>query len=345
MSAEKPEQNAANSSAGPWSSGQMNAAPQDSLMPAKGADAHERQAERRPANTEMSGASPTPAGAAPEAATDAGDLNGTCGHGVMRRYYACQQCGDAPDGGDVVCWMIVHNGTQITAWTTNKPTDTYSDGFEVIPLGKAATIAALRADLAYYQAKWEHELSTVGKIEHERDALRREVDELRLSLHKVIEQRDRWDAACQQEKADADDAREEVNRLTNNQRLQDSATAAILERAEAAERELAACRDDAELFRFVFSKPRKIDGVFDATFDEKTQQPSASFRSIDLTPIGREWDSDSDSLNRLRAAIIAAKQREKDAQIAEGKLELYENRMTLWDEACTDIAKAIRGQE
>ena len=31
---------------------------------------------------------------------------------------------------------------------------------------------ALRTDLAYYQAKWEHELSTVSKLERERDALR-----------------------------------------------------------------------------------------------------------------------------------------------------------------------------
>jgi len=32
---------------------------------------------------------------------------------------------------------------------------------------QAATIAALRTDLAYYQAKWEHELSTVSKLERE----------------------------------------------------------------------------------------------------------------------------------------------------------------------------------
>lgn len=107
-----------------------------------------------------------------QAAPVAGDLDGTCVHGVMRRYYACQQCGDKPDGEDILCWMIVHNGTKIAAWTTSKPVDTYSDEFEVIPLGKAATIAALRTDLAYYQAKWEHELTTVSKLERERDALR-----------------------------------------------------------------------------------------------------------------------------------------------------------------------------
>lgn len=33
-------------------------------------------------------------------------------------------------------------------------------------------LAALRTDLAYYQAKWENELSTVSKLERERDALR-----------------------------------------------------------------------------------------------------------------------------------------------------------------------------
>lgn len=44
---------------------------------------------------------------------------------------------------------------------------------------QAAAIAALRTDLAYYQAKWEHELSTVSKLERERDALRREVDGLK----------------------------------------------------------------------------------------------------------------------------------------------------------------------
>lgn len=101
---------------------------------------------------------------------------------------------------------------------------------------------------------------------------------------------------------------ERISELTMHQSLQDAATAAVMERAEKAERDRDALRKDAELFRFVFSKPRKIDGVFDATFDEKTQKPAASFRSIDLTPIGREWDSDSDSLDRLRAAIATAMQ-------------------------------------
>jgi hypothetical protein len=36
----------------------------------------------------------------------------------------------------------------------------------------------------------------------------------------------------------------EISRLTENQRLQDSATAAVMERAEKAEAELAACRED-----------------------------------------------------------------------------------------------------
>jgi Lar family restriction alleviation protein len=62
---------------------------------------------------------------------------------------------------------------------------------------QADAIAALHTDLAYYQAKWEHELSTVSKIERERDALR-----------------------------------EEVSRLTENQRQQDSATAFVMERDE-----------------------------------------------------------------------------------------------------------------
>ncbi len=109
-------------------------------------------------------------------------------------------------------------------------------------------IAALRADLAYYQAKWENELSTVSKLERERDALR-----------------------------------EEVSRLTENQRQQDSATAFVMERDEkerdalrreveeykseyfrvhnlkmdaiearlAAERELAACKENAERYRWL----------------------------------------------------------------------------------------------
>jgi len=51
------------------------------------------------------------------------------------------------------------------------------------PLGRYAVelrnaIGPLRADLAYYQAKWEHELSTVSKLERERDALREEVSRL-----------------------------------------------------------------------------------------------------------------------------------------------------------------------
>lgn len=37
---------------------------------------------------------------------------------------------------------------------------------------QAAAIAALRTDLAYYQAKWEHELSTVSKLERELAACR-----------------------------------------------------------------------------------------------------------------------------------------------------------------------------
>ncbi len=41
-------------------------------------------------------------------------------------------------------------------------------------------------------------------------------------------------------------ANAEISRLTENQRLQDGATAAVMERAEKAEGELAACREDAE---------------------------------------------------------------------------------------------------
>lgn len=41
----------------------------------------------------------------------------------------------------------------------------------------------------------------------------------------------------------------EISRLTENQRLQDSATAAVMERAEKAEAELAACREDANKWK------------------------------------------------------------------------------------------------
>jgi len=43
----------------------------------------------------------------------------------------------------------------------------------------------------------------------------------------------------------------QISRLTENQRLQDSATAAVMERAEKAEAELAAFREDAERYRWL----------------------------------------------------------------------------------------------
>jgi hypothetical protein len=46
---------------------------------------------------------------------------------------------------------------------------------------------------------------------------------------------------------------DEVSRLTENQRLQDSATAAVMERAEKAEAELAACQKKADAVARAFN--------------------------------------------------------------------------------------------
>ena len=50
-------------------------------------------------------------------------------------------------------------------------------------------------------------------------------------------------------------AKAEISRLTENQRLQDSATAAVMERAETAEAEIAALREDAERYRWLRELP------------------------------------------------------------------------------------------
>jgi len=65
-------------------------------------------------------------------------------------------------------------------------------------------------------------------------------------------------AAAKAELADAESRLQgyakAVQDLTENQLLQDSATAAVMERAEKAEAELAACREDAERYRWLRHK-------------------------------------------------------------------------------------------
>lgn len=46
--------------------------------------------------------------------------------------------------------------------------------------------AALRTDLEYYKAKWEHELSTVSALTHERDALREHNSSLASSYETMV---------------------------------------------------------------------------------------------------------------------------------------------------------------
>jgi len=73
-------------------------------------------------------------------------------------------------------------------------------------------------------------------------------------------------------------AQAEISRLTENQRLQDSATAAVMERAEKAEAELAACREDAERYRWL----RKRDSVYPApSYQEDIASNDQIDRSID----------------------------------------------------------------
>jgi len=65
-------------------------------------------------------------------------------------------------------------------------------------------------------------------------------------------------------------AKAEISRLTENQLLQDSATAAVLERAEKAEAELAACRDEKTgLMEFAYTVSRYANSYLQDERDER----------------------------------------------------------------------------
>jgi len=72
-------------------------------------------------------------------------------------------------------------------------------------------------------------------------------------------------AAAKAELADAESRLQgyakAVQDLTENQLLQDSATAAVMERAEKAEAELTACREDAERYKWLRNDAIKGNGT------------------------------------------------------------------------------------
>jgi hypothetical protein len=76
-------------------------------------------------------------------------------------------------------------------------------------------------------------------------------EDLREELELLRENYELTDKALDKALAELAAAKAEISRLTENQRLQDSATAAVMERAEKVGAELAACREDAERYRWL----------------------------------------------------------------------------------------------
>ena len=72
--------------------------------------------------------------------------------------------------------------------------------------------------------------------------------------------------------------------------------------------EIVRALEDADRLWVVFGRPRHIQGTFDATHDNATNAPAASFRSLQLPAEGREWDSSCDYKTAIRAAIDAARE-------------------------------------
>ena len=84
----------------------------------------------------------------------------------------------------------------------------------------------------------------IARLERELTAVTAERDDLRENGQRLMEAADGW-------KAEAQRLQERVNELNHNQRIQDSATAAVMDRAERAEAECAAARKDAERYRWL----------------------------------------------------------------------------------------------
>lgn len=218
------------------------------------------------------------------------------------------------------------------------------------PLGRYAVelrnaIGPLRTDLAYYQAKWEHELSTVSKLERERDALRREVEERQkamilktaeIGLLRAI-LADTEPVAKFEFAADGNylKLKWRPNYVCKDGDKLYLHPYGMKERAEAAERELAACREDAERWNRIHDLVCVHDGVFRLyTLDE-----SKFALDSNLIHGGARLKAAID------AAIIAAKQRERDAALCDGIANNGGKLNEGFEEAAENCAKAIRGQE
>jgi len=104
---------------------------------------------------------------------------------------------------------------------------------------------------------------------------------------------------CRCADCEIDRLQPEISRLTENQRLQDSATAAVMERAEKAEAELAKCREDAERLR-AFGSQVAVD--VDRRGRQEFVYPDVNDSRVDLTQgsVYQHWCAAIDSARKGR---------------------------------------------
>lgn len=76
----------------------------------------------------------------------------------------------------------------------------------------------------------------------------------------------------------------------------------------AAKETIAGLERDARRYRWLRDNVHKMYVKFDATYDDNTKKPAASFVYFDFSH-NREWDTKSDSKKRIDAAIDAALER------------------------------------